>query len=187
MFGPLDELWEMNSPVAASRNDTYVYLDSIGRRKMACQWREAILVGGMIRGGFLDPSIRADLIALVRDGKAETRLTRRANALLLLDDGMSCEAIAKVLYLDDDTIRYWYQLYGEKGLSLAGRFRLQGPRLRTDGGAAGRVERLGGANVATDQHHGGRVDREVLWRELHPFGAGQALGADGGGISQAAR
>jgi len=70
----------------------------------------------MIRGGFLDPNIRADLIALVRDGKAETRLTRRANALLLLDDGMSCEAIAKVLYLDDDTIRYWYQLYGEKGL-----------------------------------------------------------------------
>jgi len=39
----------------------------------------------------------------------------RANALLLLDDGMSCEEIAKVLYLDDDTIRYWYQLYREKG------------------------------------------------------------------------
>ena len=30
---------------------------------------------------------------------------RRANALVLLDDGMSCEAIAKVLLLDDDTIR----------------------------------------------------------------------------------
>src|SRR5438552_8746813 len=71
----------------------------------------------MIRGGFLDPAIRADLITLVRDGKAETRLTRRANALLLLDDGMSCTAIAKVLYLDDDTIRYWYQLYAEKGLN----------------------------------------------------------------------
>jgi len=51
----------------------------------------------MIRGGFLDPSMRADLIALMRDGKAETRLTRRANALVLLDDGMSREAIAKVL------------------------------------------------------------------------------------------
>jgi transposase len=37
--------------------------------------------------------------------------------LLLLDDGMSCEEIAKVLYLDDDTIRYWYELYSEKGLS----------------------------------------------------------------------
>jgi transposase len=78
---------------------------------------EAILVAGMIRSGFLDPSARQDLIALVRDGKAETRLTRRANALLLLDDGMSCVAVAKVLYLDDDTIRYWYQLFGERGLN----------------------------------------------------------------------
>jgi transposase len=71
----------------------------------------------MIRGGFLDPSMRQHLIVLVRDGKAETRLTRRANALLLLDDGMSCVAVAKVLYLDDDTIRYWYQLFGEQGLN----------------------------------------------------------------------
>jgi len=80
----------------------------------------------MIRGGFLDSNIRADLIALVRDGKAETRLTRRANALLLLDDGMSCTAIAKVLYLDDDTIRYWHQLYGEKGLNWLADFGYKG-------------------------------------------------------------
>ena len=71
----------------------------------------------MIRGGFLDPGTRQELITLVRDGKAEMRLGRRANALLLLDDGLSCEAVAKVLYLDDDTIRYWYKLYREKGLS----------------------------------------------------------------------
>ena len=93
---------------------------------MACRCRGKRFVGGTIRGGFLDPNIRADLIALVRDGKAETRLTRRANALLLLDDGMSCEAIAKVLYLDDDTIRYWYQLYGEKGLIWLADFGYQG-------------------------------------------------------------
>jgi transposase len=62
----------------------------------------------------------------VRDGKAETRLTRRANALLLLDDGMSCVAVAKVLYLDDDTIRYWYQLYGEKGLKWLADFGYKG-------------------------------------------------------------
>jgi transposase len=70
--------------------------------------------------------VREDLIALVRDGKAETRLTRRANALLLLDDGMSCVAVAKVLYLDDDTIRYWYQLYGEKGLNWLADFGYKG-------------------------------------------------------------
>ena len=80
----------------------------------------------MIRGGFLDQTIRADLVTLVRNGKAETRLTRRANALLLLDDGMSCEEIAKVLYLDDDTIRYWHELYSEKGLSWLADFGYKG-------------------------------------------------------------
>ena len=39
---------------------------------------------------------------------AAHRLARRANALVLLDDGMSCEAIAKVLLLDDDTIRTFF-------------------------------------------------------------------------------
>ena len=29
---------------------------------------------------------------------------------------MSCEAIAKVLLLDDDTIRTWYRLYEEDGI-----------------------------------------------------------------------
>ena len=104
-----------------------VYPDSVDGRKMSLPGRpEAILVADMIRGGFLDASVREDLIALVRDGKAETRLTRRANALLLLDDGMSCMAVAKVLYLDDDTIRYWYQLYGEKGLKWLADFGYQG-------------------------------------------------------------
>ena len=58
--------------------------------------------GGMIRGGFLSPDQRAELLALLRDGHTEQRLARRANALLLLDDGWSCEKVAKALYLDDD-------------------------------------------------------------------------------------
>ena len=75
----------------------------------------------MIRAGFLDPESRRDLIELTQDGSVEHRLARRANALLLLDDGMSCEAIAKVLFLDDDTIRTWYRLYQEDGIEgLAG-------------------------------------------------------------------
>ncbi|MGI8567736.1 MAG: helix-turn-helix domain-containing protein, partial [Methylocella sp.] len=53
----------------------------------------------------------------VRDGKAESRVTRRANALLLLDDGWRCERVAGALYMDDDTIRYWHELYQEKGLT----------------------------------------------------------------------
>src|ERR1019366_3890732 len=69
----------------------------------------------MIRPGFLDREARQDLIELARNGSAAHRLARRANALVLLDDGMSCEAIAKVLLLDDDTIRTWYRLYEEDG------------------------------------------------------------------------
>jgi transposase len=40
---------------------------------------------------------------------------RRANAILLLDDGKSCQVIAEFLYLDDDTIRSWYKTYHEAG------------------------------------------------------------------------
>ena len=65
----------------------------------------------MIRSGFLDSESRKDLTELARDGSAAHRLARRANALVLLDDGMGCEAIAQVLLLDDDTIRTWYRLY----------------------------------------------------------------------------
>ena len=75
----------------------------------------------MIRPGFLDAASRQDLIELARDGSAEHRLGRRANALVLLDDGLSCAAIAKVLLLDDDTIRTWYEFYEEDGIEgLAG-------------------------------------------------------------------
>ncbi len=75
----------------------------------------------MIRPGFLDPESRRDLIELARDGSVAHRLARRANALVLLDDGMSCAAVAKVLFLDNDTIRVWHQLYQEDGIDgLAG-------------------------------------------------------------------
>ena len=44
---------------------------------------------------------------LARDGLAAHRLARRANALVSLDDGISCAVIAKMLLLDDDTVRTW--------------------------------------------------------------------------------
>ena len=75
----------------------------------------------MIRGGFLDPESRRDLRELARDGSVAHRLARRANALVLLDDGIGCAVIAKMLLLDDDTIRTWYELYREDGIEgLAG-------------------------------------------------------------------
>ena len=70
----------------------------------------------MIRAGFLDRASRKYLIELARDGSAVHRLARRANALVLLDDGMSCAAVAKVLLLDDGTVRTWHRLYQEDGI-----------------------------------------------------------------------
>jgi DNA invertase Pin-like site-specific DNA recombinase/transposase len=85
---------------------------------------------GMIRRGFLDAESRKDLTELARDGSAAHRLARRANALVLLDDGMSCEAIAKVLLLDDDTIRTWYRLYEEDGIEGLASFGYEGGACR---------------------------------------------------------
>ena len=73
----------------------------------------------MIGGGFLTAEERQDLLA--RDGLAEHRLARRANALVLLDRGMSCDEIGRVLLIDDDTIRTWHRLFQEDGMDgLAG-------------------------------------------------------------------
>jgi hypothetical protein len=56
----------------------------------------------VIRAGFLDPESRKVLIDVARDGSVAHRLARRANALLRLDSGMSCEATARVLFIGRD-------------------------------------------------------------------------------------
>ena len=43
---------------------------------------------------------------------------------------MSCEAIAKVLLLDDDTIRTWYRLYEEEGIEGLASFGYEGTACR---------------------------------------------------------
>ena len=44
----------------------------------------------MIRGGFLSEEDRKALIALARDGLAAGRVTRRANAVVLLEPTLWC-------------------------------------------------------------------------------------------------
>ena len=98
-------------------------------------WIEiGILISFMIRGGYLSAEDRADLIALARDGSAAHRLARRANALVLLDDGWSCERVAAALFVDDETVRRWHQLFVEDGLEGLTRFESGGscPRLAAD-------------------------------------------------------
>jgi len=75
----------------------------------------------MIGGGFLTAEERQDLTELARDGLAEHRLARRANALVLLDRGMRCEEVGRVLLIDDATIRTWHDLFEKDGVDgLAG-------------------------------------------------------------------
>jgi transposase len=95
----------------------HLYPDSLKSRDKFLAFR--VLVdsdGGMIRGGFLSAEDRSKLIALARDGSAASRLTRRANALVLLDDGWSCQEIADALLLNDDTIRNWHKLFEQRGI-----------------------------------------------------------------------
>jgi transposase len=87
----------------------------------------------MIRGGFLSPEDRADLIALTRDGSAAHRLGRRANALLLLDAGWSCERVSAALFLDDDTIRRWHGMFIEDGFDGLLHFEVGGSACQMSG------------------------------------------------------
>jgi transposase len=75
----------------------------------------------MGRGGFLTGEEKQVLTELARDGLAEHRLGRRANALILLDQGMSYRQVSKVLLLDADTVRQWRATFEADGVDgLAG-------------------------------------------------------------------
>jgi transposase len=80
----------------------------------------------MIRCGFLNEEDRKALIALTRDGSSLARVTRRANALVLLDKGLSCQEVAEVLLFDDDTIRGWHALFEQGGLEALTTFDMGG-------------------------------------------------------------
>ncbi len=76
----------------------------------------SILLAVMIRGGFLSIEERAALEAVMGHPSETHGVARRANAVLLLDDGLSCVEVAKGLYLDDDTVRTWLKRYRAGGL-----------------------------------------------------------------------
>ena len=119
------------SPFGASCGRTatgfYVYPDSLSIRKIRLSCGDFwIRLGLMIRSGFLSREDRAGLIALARDGSAAHQLARRANALVLLDAGWSCEKVAGALLLDDDTIRKWHGLFGAEGFKGLARFEAGG-------------------------------------------------------------
>ncbi len=70
----------------------------------------------VICGRFLSSDDRRALIGIARDGLAEHRGARRANAIVLFDRGWSCERVAAALLLDDDTVRNWHSAYQRGGV-----------------------------------------------------------------------
>jgi transposase len=80
----------------------------------------------MIPDRFFTDGERLDLRERLRVGTQEHRVGRRINALLLLDQGMSCAEVGRVLFLDDDTIRDFYKLYSQGGIDAIEAFDLKG-------------------------------------------------------------
>lgn len=80
----------------------------------------------MIRGGFLSAEGRVYLQAVVRRPSEKHGVARRANAILLLDDGWTCEDVARALYLDDDTVRGWHKAFTTDGAAALRAFGWKG-------------------------------------------------------------
>jgi transposase len=80
----------------------------------------------MILAGFLSEDDRKALTALARDAASPCRVTRRANALVLLDKGWSCQEVAIAFLLDDDTIRGWRKLFEHRGIEGISNFNVGG-------------------------------------------------------------
>ena len=80
----------------------------------------------IVRPGFFDSASRKGLTDLARDGLVGHWLAGRANALVLLDQGMSCGQVAKALLLDGDTVRTWHCLYEEGCIESLATFGYEG-------------------------------------------------------------
>ena len=65
----------------------------------------------VIQPGFLNAEDRAAMLSCVKRHDEDHGIARRANALLLLDDGKSCAIVSEMLFIDDDTARSWWKQY----------------------------------------------------------------------------
>ena len=105
-------------------------------------------------GGFLGDG---DLTELARDGLAEHRLARRANALVL-GIVVSCDEVGRVLLIDDATIRTWHDLLRRRR-RWVGRVQLRRPSQSVEPGTAGRLKAWL-ALAPDDREVGAWIERE---------------------------
>ena len=104
--------------------------------------------------------------SVARSGRAEQRLARRANVLLLLDDGWSCEKVAEALYLDDDTLRGWRKTYDASGLLGLERFEGGGSSSRLDRTQEEALKAWIAARLPRSTRQVGVYNRTRIWRCL---------------------
>src|SRR6266478_4588360 len=104
-------------PVSASKFPAIPRLNEDPRSRWLTPGARWIRVWLMIRPGFLSAAERGALIAVARDGLVEHRVARRANAIVLLNDGWNCEEVGSALLLDDDTVREWFEVYQRQGMA----------------------------------------------------------------------
>ena len=113
----------------------------------------------MTRSGFLDDERDEQLIPWARDGSTISRVTRRANAIVLLDAGWSASEVANAFLLDDDTIRGWRKLYEQRGIEGLTTFDTGGSSSYLSA-AQEDVLSLGRRDAAVFDAPCGRMDRE---------------------------
>ena len=124
----------------------------------------------IIRGGFLSEEDRNKLIALAREGSVASRVTRRANALVLLDDGWSCQEVADAFLLNDDTIRGWFKLFEQRGIEGLTSFDVGGSAELFERRARRRIEGLCRRDAAALDAPGRRLYRTGIRPRLRkPF------------------
>lgn len=113
-------------------------------------------------GHILTPAQRTALASILRARKADGLKVWRANALLLLDDGLDPADVARVLYLDVGTIWLWQRHFASDGaasLDLNGYSRRVG---QSEPGAGSRIDGIvSSASAAHDGRSSGRDCREI--------------------------
>ena len=99
---------------------------------------------------------------------------------------MTCEAVAKVLYLDDDTIRTWHRLYQEDGIEGLASFGYEGCACRL---TAEQQERLTAwiteVLPRTSREIGAWIARECRHRVRGAVRSDRLVTSAGDGTSQA--
>jgi transposase len=78
-----------------------------------------------------------------------------------LDDGMSCVDVAKVLLLDDDTVRTWHRLYEDDGIEALLSFGYDGRACRLSDAQQDKLKRWIAATLPrTTREFGAWIEAE---------------------------